>query len=437
MLHRMLNRLPSFMLLLILFAISGCTWPVLRALPLIGETYDSPKWDSSVAVSEPGFRLTLEEVLGASFTTGNRITTYVNGDPAFEEMLSAIRSAKDYIYFENYIVWDGALAKEFAAALSERAKAGVRVQVILDWHGSEEIGSEFADALTDEGVQLQFYHPLRWYNPLRWKQIGRLDNRTHRRILVVDGVAAYTGGMGVADQWTGDARKEDEWRDNHYKIEGPAVRFISGVFSENWWAVEQKFSFEQRTELPEVRGASLVQVVRSSPSLAIPAGVITFSAAIESARKTIRIATPYFVPENALLESLLAALKRRVQVEIVVPGENSDSMLVQTASRGFWGELLKAGAEVYEFKPSLYHCKFLVVDDVFVSIGTSNWDSRSLRLNDEIVVNILDPEFAKVHSDIFEADKKQSSLVTYERWAERPFWERIMDSVSGTTRAEL
>lgn len=431
------NKMTWKIFILISLLLSGCSWPILRALPIIGESYESPTWDTVPEVTDPAFKATIEKVLGANFTEHNKIQTYVNGDEIFPAMIKTIRGAKEYIYLESYIVWEGDVARELAEALANRARDGVRVQALFDWHGSQEVGRKFEKLLKDAGVELKFYHPLSWYNPFSWKDVGNLDNRTHRRILVVDGVAAFTGGAGFADEWKGDARNKNEWRDNHYKLEGPAVQFMSGVFSENWWSAGGKFSFDRSIETKQSNGPLMVQVARSSPGTAIPAGITTFSAAIEAARKSIKISTPYFVPEELLLKKLVEASKRGVLVELIVPGTSSDNAVVRTASRGMWGALLKSGIKIFEFNTSLYHCKVLVVDDEFVTIGTSNWDARSLRLNDEVIVNVLGRSFAEEQKSIFEADKSVSKEITYEQWRDRPIWERFIDGISGATRDEL
>ena len=418
-----------------LLLLSSCSWPLLRALPIIGESYESPVWKGAKSPKTREFRATLEAVLGAPFTANNRISTFINGDQIFPAIFEELRAAKESIFLESYILWDGKIADKIIHILTEKAKSGVRVSVIFDWHGSEGTGGLVKD-LENAGAEIEFYHPLTWYNPQGWKDLGNLDNRTHRRLLIIDGRVAFTGGAAFGDEWMGDARNENEWRDTHYKIEGPAVQYLAGIFSENWWSSDRAFNFLTNEE-PFSKGDTSVQVVKSSPSVAIPTGVITFSAAIESAEESILIGTPYFVPEDTLLEKLESAAKRGVKVELIVPGESSDKAVVRTASRGLWGNLLKLGSKIYEYQPSLYHCKLLIADGVFVSIGTSNWDSRSLRLNDEVIVNVLDHKFAAEQRSAFEKDKLKSKLITYEEWSNRPFWERFFDSLARRTRNEL
>lgn len=425
-------------LLTLIILLSGCSWPLLRSLPFVGESYSSPKWASAKEDSEPELETSLQVILGTQFMPGNNITTYVNGSQIFPAMLDSIRNAQHYIYLETYIAWEGKTAKQFVEALSERAKAGVKVQVILDWHGSQELGGDMIDKMEEAGVQIVLYNSLKWFNPLSWKGLGNLDNRTHRRILLIDGKYAYTGGVGLADEWNGNAGSKNEWRDTHYKVEGPAVSLIEGVFVENWWASEGEYSLKGKEQISvAAAGMSRVQVAKSFPRIAIPSTVVTLSAAINAARDTIRISTPYFVPEDTLLEDMVKALKRGVKIEIIVPGYNSDKEIVRTASRGLWGALLKNGAKIFEYLPTFYHCKLLVVDGKFVSFGTANWDSRSLRLNDEIIVNVIDANFASEQISIFEADKTQSQLITYSEWQKRPFWERVSDTLSGSLRNEL
>lgn len=418
-----------------LLVFTSCSWPLLRAIPVVGATYESPLWEDRRAADSPEFRATLERTLGSTFTPGNLITTYVNGDEIFPAMFEEIKNAKESIYLESYIFWDGKIAKELVSALTERARAGVRCRILFDWHGSQG-SDDYLEELRQAGAEVELYHPLEWYNPISWKDIGEIDNRTHRRILVVDGKTAFTGGAAFGDEWLGNARNEDEWRDTHFKIEGSAAQYIAGIFSENWWAVDRPYPLNHLS-LRTDRGNSLAQVVRSSPGVAIPPSVIAFSLAIEGAEKSISIATPYFVPEDPLLEQLEAAAKRGVKIDIIVPGKNSDKVVVRTASRGLWGSLLRAGAKIYEYQPTLYHAKVMIVDDILVSFGTANWDSRSLRLNDEIIVNVLDSEFAAEQRALLQRDIARSKLITYEDWKTRPFWERFFDRLSGATRDEL
>jgi cardiolipin synthase len=384
------------------------------------------------AVDDPPFLRSMGSLLGPAILGGNRIGTLLNGDQIFPAMLEAIHGATRTIAFETYIYWSGEIGEQFADALSERARAGVKVHVLLDWVGSGKAKQEYLDQMKESGVEVEKYHPLHWYH------LARINNRTHRKILVVDGRVGFTGGVGIADKWTGNAQDPDHWRDSHFKLEGPAVAQMQAAFMDNWMKTRSRVLHgeEYFPELPQV-GKSYAQVFKSSPREGSESVRLMYLLSIASARRRILIANSYFVPDDLSIETLVTARKRGVDVEIVVPGTKIDSELTRKASRARWGDLLGAGVEIYEYQPTMYHCKVMVVDDLWVSVGSTNFDNRSFRLNDEANLNVFDADFARQQIRDFEADRARSRRVTLEGWKKRPLSEKIMEHAAALLRSLL
>lgn len=384
------------------------------------------------AVDDPQFLRSMGSLLGPAILGGNRIGTLLNGDQIFPAMLEAIHGATRTIAFETYIYWSGEIGEQFADALSERARAGVKVHVLLDWVGSGKAKQEYLDQMKESGVEVEKYHPLHWYH------LARINNRTHRKILVVDGRVGFTGGVGIAEKWTGNAQDPDHWRDSHFKLEGPAVAQMQAAFMDNWMKTRSRVLHGQEyfPALPQV-GKSYAQVFKSSPREGSESVRLMYLLSIASARRRILIANSYFVPDDLSIETLVTARKRGVDVEIVVPGTKIDSELTRKASRARWGDLLGAGVEIYEYQPTMYHCKVMVVDDLWVSVGSTNFDNRSFRLNDEANLNVFDADFARQQIRDFEADRARSRRVTLEGWKKRPLSEKIMEHAAALLRSLL
>lgn len=386
----------------------------------------------SFAVEDPQFIRTMGQLLGPDILPGNRVTALQNGDEIFPAMLTAIRGARETITFETYIYWSGDIGKRFSEALCERSQAGVKVHVMLDWIGCGKMDANYMKAMAAAGVEVEIYHPLRWYN------LNRLNNRTHRKLLVVDGRIGFTGGVGIADVWEGHGDSTNHWRDSHYQIEGPAVAQMQAAFMDNWIKTRSQVLLSSNY-FPELKpvGNSLAQVFKSSREEGSESVRLMYLLSIASATKTIRLQAAYFVPDELAIKTLVAARKRGVKIEIIVPGPDMDAKLVQHASRALWGKLLDAGVEFYEFQPTMYHCKVLIVDDVWVSVGSTNFDDRSFRLNDEANLNIYDPAFAAEQVTVFEADKANSRLMTRAEFKSRSFIGKIFDKLAATFRREL
>ncbi len=363
---------------------------------------------------------------------GNAVHSLYDGDEIFPAMLAAIKTAKKTITFESYIYWSGDIGNQFVEALIERAQAGVKAHVLVDWVGSHEMQEEFAEKLESGGVQLAFFHPLRWYN------IARMNNRTHRKILVVDGEVGFTGGVGISDDWTGNGQDPKRWRDSHFKVEGPAVAYLQGAFMDNWLKVRPEV-LDDETYFPRlgVKGDSLAQVFISSLEEESASMRLMYVMTIAATKKTLRLSSAYFVPDKEAVHQLVDAKKRGVKVQIIVPGKLTDSNVVRAASRALWGDLLKAGIEIYEYQKAKYHCKVMVADDLFVSVGSTNFDDRSFRLNEEANLNVMDREFAAAETAAFEKDLASSKQVTLADWENRPLKEKLLEKIAVLLRTQL
>ena len=387
---------------------------------------------TSPTVSDPAFRRSMGALLGPAMVPGNRTTTLLNGERILSAMLAAIRGARHTVHLETYIYWKGQTGDEFAAALAERARAGVKVRLLLDWQGSRTISGEEERTLREAGVDLVKYHPLKWYDP------GRVNNRTHRKLLVVDGRVGFIGGVGLADLWRGNADSPEHWRDTHYRVEGPVVAQLQAAFLDNWTKTrgEVLLGDDVFPRLAPV-GDELAQAFKSSPGLGNPAMRTAFLVFVAAARRSIQIESPYFVPDDLFIQEMVAARKRGVRVEILVPGRRIDSKFTRFTSRSRWGPLLEAGVEISEYQPTMIHCKLLIVDDRWVSVGSSNFDDRSFRLNDEANLNVLDPRFAARQAAVFTADKVRARRITLEAWRRRPLVEKLATPLNEAFRSEL
>jgi cardiolipin synthase len=373
-------------------------------------------------IRDPQFQRTMGVLLGPAILPGNRFEVLLNGDEIFPSMLRAIREARTAICFETYIYWAGDIGREFATALSERARAGVKVHVMLDWLGSVKMDASLLKQMEQAGVEIRRYHEPRWYN------LDKLNNRTHRKILVTDGRVGFTGGVGIAPEWTGHAQDPDHWRDTHFRIEGPAVAEMQAVFNDNWVkSTGNVLHGDAYFPALSSRGNGAAQVFSSSPSGGSESMQLMYLLAITAADRSLDLEMAYFVPDALSRETILAAIKRGVRVRIIVPGKHIDTDTARLASRAVWGDLLKAGVEIYEYQPTMFHCKVMVVDGYMVSVGSTNFDDRSFRLNDEENLNIFDEAFAGRQLEIFEADLKHAKRITYAEWQARPLMERVGD----------
>lgn len=384
------------------------------------------------SVHDPQFLRSMGQLLGPQFLSGNRTTSLINGDEIFPAMLEAIHGAEKTINFETYIYWSGDIGEKFADALTERARAGVKVHLLLDWLGAGKISSAYVQEMEEAGVEIERYHPLHWFN------LSRINHRTHRKLLIVDGKVGFTGGVGIADLWEGNAEDTDHWRDSHFRLEGPAVAQMQAAFLDNWLKTQPEV-LHGEDYFPALKpvGDDLAQVFMSSPHEGSESIRLMYLLSIAAARKNIRLSAAYFVPDELARQQLVAARERGVEIEIILPGSKTDSKLVRYASRGDWGELLKAGVKIYEYEPTMYHCKVMIVDDVWVSVGSANFDTRSFRLNDEANLNVFSPGFAARQIIVFENDKSKSRQISFSHWKRRSIWKQVKESFCNLFRSQL
>jgi cardiolipin synthase A/B len=383
-------------------------------------------------IDDPQFRRELGTLLGPAIIDGNHVDNLENGAEIFPAMLEAIAGAQRSITFETYIYWSGDIGKRFADALAERARAGVKVHVLLDWAGSQKMEDALVEQLRESGAQVEIYHPLHWYN------LGRINNRTHRKLLVVDGKVGFTGGVGIADPWDGTAQDKDHWRDSHFRVEGPVVAQMQAAFMDNWIKTNGVvLTGEAYFPALEKVGTMPAQMFTSSPSGGSESMHLMYLLALSAANETIDLASAYFVPDKLTERALLEALERGVRVRILVPGEFTDSQIVKHASRATWGRLLAEGATIHRYAPAMFHTKLLVVDKRLVSVGSTNFDPRSFRLNDEASLNVYDRGLAEHMTAVFEADLNQSDPYTFDEWVRRPWREKLQERFASMFSSQM
>ena len=383
-------------------------------------------------VRDMAFLQTMHALTGMAMSEGNRAEVLKNGVQIFPSMLSAIRGAKKTINCEFYIYWDGEIGRIFAQALAERSRAGVKVNVILDAVGSATMSHDLVEFMQRNGIGVEWYHPLRWYT------LSRVNHRTHRKLLVVDGEIGFSGGIGIADEWQGDADTKDHWRETVVRIEGPVVTQMQFAFLDNW----VKSRGELLTGLdyfPRVqpRGPCIAQVVKSSPSEGSSAAKLLYIVSIVAAKKSIYINSAYFVPDKDTTRALESAVRRGVDVRVIVPGEYTDVPIVRHAGRFYYSQLLKRGIRIFEYQPTMMHAKTMVVDGIWTTIGSSNFDDRSFRLNDEVNVNIYSEDIAAEMEQMFFEDLARSEEITRPRFLKRPWLERVKERVAGWLKPQL
>jgi cardiolipin synthase A/B len=400
-----------------------------------GEKKIEHKIERLYASDDPQFLRSMGLLLGPPVVDGNRYQVLVNGDEIFPSMLNGIRSAQKTICFETFIYWSGEIGEQVAQSLSDKARSGVAVHVLLDWVGSSKMDKRYLTMLRDSGAEVIQYHKPHWTG------LGRMNDRTHRKLLVIDGRVGFTGGVGIAEEWTGHAQDEKHWRDSHFRLEGPAVGHMQAVFMDNWVKATGNVLHgpEYFPELPSLTepGAGLAHMFSSSPSGGSDDMQLMYLMAITAATHSIQLESAYFVPDKLTINAIVEAAKRGVSVRIITPGKRIDTHTVREASRACWGDLLAAGVEMYEYQPTMFHCKLLVVDEYLVSVGSTNFDNRSFKLNDEANLNIYDRDFARQQTAIIERDVSQARRITLDEWRHRPWSERMLEHVAALLDPEL
>lgn len=337
----------------------------------------------------------------------NEIELFINGDEIFPPMLEAIESAEQTIEFLTFVYWSGDIATEFADALSAAARRGVHVRILLDAVGAAKMPDGLVAQLEESGCEVAWYHPLEWYT------VKRLNHRTHRKVLVADRRVAFTGGVGIAEEWTGDANGPDHWRDNHFRVRGPAVRHLHAAFAENWRrATGEVMAAPIPSDSLEDRGTAMATPLATAPrGRASDIGVVLWLL-LTRAEQTVDIATPYFLPHDNLVEAIAVTAARGVRVRLLVPGPHLDKKIVRWASYSTFDDLLDGGVEVWEYQPTMMHAKTLVVDGRWSMIGSANLDNRSMELNDELVLIVDDERLGRQITEAFENDLDRSERLS-------------------------
>ncbi|MBL8221126.1 MAG: hypothetical protein JNL62_17965 [Bryobacterales bacterium] len=398
--------------------------------PQIRELEMRPEYDFGTDSAE--FLSTMSGLTGVPLVGGNRITVYNNGDEFYPAMLEAIAAAQYSVTMEQYIFTSGMVGRRFAEAFAERASKGVTVKLLVDAVGGAGIGGDLVRRMTEAGCQLRWFHPIRWYN------LHRVNNRNHRKSLILDGRTAFTGGAGLQDHWQGTARNASEWRDVQIRIDGPGMVPLQTGFATNWLETTgEALTGPRYFPVPEPAGEVEVQTVLSSPKGDLFTASILYSLGILCARKSILIANPYFVPGPRTLELMEDAVERGVSIKAMIAGESTDAWLARANSVRLHGKIVEAGVELYEYLPTMLHQKTMIVDDLWAAIGTANFDNRSFRLNEESVVCLYDPFLVDQLRDTFEADLEQCRRVDLERWRRRGLTTRVGERIAALLQDQV
>lgn len=378
---------------------------------------------------DPVFVRTMSQLLGPPLIEGNHVKPLVNGTAIFGSMLEAIRGAQRSITFENFVWTEGEVTMAFAEALAERARNGVPVHLLQDAFGCTHLWGRSMSILRASPVELEIF---------RFLYLTRINQRTHRKLLVVDGRVGFIGGVGIADAWDGDAERPDQWRDMQYRVEGPVVGQMQQAFMDNWMQTRASV-LHGDDYFPELEpaGDHLCQAFKSSASEGADSARLMLLLSLAAARQTIRIANAYFIPDQLTIATLVAARERGVEVEVITPGPLIDQRLVRLVGRSRWEPLLEAGVRFREYESGLFHCKYLIVDDCWLAVGSANFDNRSLRLNEEANLNVLDRSLAAEHLRIWEQDCARSREITLEEWRNRPAWEKASGRAGALFRSQM
>ncbi len=388
----------------------------------------------AVDVADEDFLFAAEALTGAPVSTGNDLELLINGDRIFPAFLETIRGAQRSISLETYVYWRGDIAVEVAEALCQRAQAGVEVNVILDAVGAAKMDRGLVERMRDAGVAVALFRPPKAY------AIRQLNKRTHRKLLVADGTVGMIGGVGIAEEWTGNAQDPDHWRDTHVRVRGPVVRGLQGAFAENWLEAtgDVLVGDAYLPALEPVDDGGPMQLVRSSAGVGDTDVEALYFLAIACARETLDLTAAYFAPRPAFVDALCeAAGERGVRVRVLVPGTHIDKQVIRTAGRHAYDRLLSCGAEVFEYRPTMLHAKTLCIDGAWATVGSVNFDNRSFQQNDEATLCVQSRTVAGQLTEAFEADLAVSEAFDRERWRRRPRRQRLAESTLKLARREL
>ncbi|MFF5092887.1 phospholipase D-like domain-containing protein [Streptomyces niveus] len=368
-------------------------------------------------------RRRLERLIGIAMTEGNSLVPLRNGDEIFASMLESIRGAEHTVDMMTFVYWRGDIAHEFAQALSERARAGVRVRLLLDGFGSRLIEKDQLEAMERAGVRVAWFRKPLYLSPLKQ------NHRCHRKVLVVDETTAFTGGVGIAEEWCGDARNEHEWRDTHVRVQGAAVDGIAAAFTQNWAECQDEmFDDADRFATQDAHGDAIVQVVRGSASFGWQDMQTLIRVMLESAQERVRLATAYFAPDEYFVELLCAAARRGVSVEILLPGPHTDKRVCLLAGQRYYEDLTACGVRIHQYQPTMLHTKIITVDSIASLIGSTNFNRRSMDHDEEVMLAVLDPALTAVLDGHFEEDLTVSEPIAPGRWKRRSLMQRAREA---------
>jgi cardiolipin synthase A/B len=384
---------------------------------------DAPPQPVELSPRQRELRRRLECLIGVHFTEGNELTVLRNGDQIFPAMLEAIRGARRTVDLMTFVYWKGDIAREFARAMAERAQDGVRARLLIDAIGGRLIDDDLIELMDKAGVQVE------WFRKPWLKSPFKQNHRCHRKVCIVDEDVAFSGGVGIAEEWCGDARNEREWRDTHVRVRGPAVDGLAAAFAQNWGESGRPL-WDDRDRFPDQPqpGQAVVQVVRGSASIGWDDMQTVFHVMLRSAEERLRIATAYFAPDDVFLQDLCDVSARGVQVDLLLPGPGADKRVCQLASEAAYARLVSCGVRVWNFQPSMMHAKIMTVDGSVAVIGSSNFNRRSLDHDEEVVLVALDDPTVATLDEHFEQDLGRSRAIDLDRWKSRSIPQRLLES---------
>jgi cardiolipin synthase len=379
---------------------------------------------AEAATESAKIRRTIEGVIGVPATEGNRVDVLRNGDEIFPAMLESIERASNTVDLLTFVYWEGKIGREFAHALAARSRDGVRVRVLLDAWGAHPIERTLLGLMEEAGVAVRWFRPLHRFRP------GQVNHRTHRKVMIVDEATGFTGGVGIADEWLGNAENASQWRDTHFRIQGPAVDGLRAAFLDNWVETDSDLFDPYVDRFPEHprAGSTVVQCVRGASETGDSDIYTLFRTLCELAEHRIRLATAYFVPDAEMVDRLTRAVERGVEVDLLLPGPHADKRFVQLAGEATYSALLAAGVKVWTFQPSMLHTKIMTVDGIVSNVGSANLNARSTKLDEEINIVAIDRELTAILDRQYEDDLARSVRMEAGRWERRSPVQRIVEA---------
>jgi len=395
------------------------------------------KPDTYLHVKSPGnFAALIPSIVGVTqsdLDQGNKIEVTENGDGFFPLLMRDIAAAKSTVHIESYIWWDGSMPRHLAELLAQKAREGVEVRLLIDASGGHKMAKESDELMTKAGVRIVRFHPI------RFKNLGRLNNRDHRKDVIIDGHIGYIGGYGIADEWTGHAQDKDHWRDTGLRVEGPIVNRLQGAFCENWIEASGEVPAGIKYFPPQPRaGNTPAHLAYTSPTGSVSSVQVLYYLAIKAARKEVIIENPYLLPDADAIDAMYDAVRRGVSVKILVPATSAtDSPIVQHASHHNFGTMLQRGVRIWEYQPTLSHQKLIIVDGMWSCVGSTNFDDRSFQLNDEISMGVIDPQIASTLIAAFNNDLQHARERHFDEWRKRPLWHKLIDGLAYLAHGEL